>query len=172
MNGPLIALERLTTVPVSEVVALLNEPRNARHMPLVGEPFTVDSAASWIAAKDAQWDAHGYGPWAIRLDGHFAGWGGFQAEEYGADLGLVLHPRWWGSGSVVARRMLDVGFGDLGLNEVTIALPLSRSRLDRVLSLWGFTTAGETQFDGTRFQLYRLDASSWHRAQGALDHRE
>lgn len=170
MSGPRIVLDRLTTVPVADVIELLNEPRNARHMPLAGDPFTVASATSWIAAKDAQWDVYGYGPWAVRIDDQFAGWGGFQAEDYGADLGLVLHPHWWGAGPAVALRMLDTGFGDLGLPGVTIALPLSRARLDRVLARWGFANAGETVFDGTPFRLYRAGSSDWKRARRSLDH--
>ncbi len=92
MTAPRIELTRLTGVPVEEVAALLNEPRNAPHMPLVGEPFTVPAAEAWVGAKDAQWAEHGYGPWAVMVDDRFVGWGGFQHEEAGADLALVALP--------------------------------------------------------------------------------
>ena len=71
------------------MIELINEPRNTRHMPL-SNVFTEETAAEWVAAKDAQWEQHGYGPWAVLIDGEFAGWGGFQREENGADFGLVL----------------------------------------------------------------------------------
>lgn len=60
--------------------ALLNEPRLRRHMPLAGD-VSRDEAAAWVHAKDAQWEVNGYGPWAVLLDGTFAGWAGFQAED-------------------------------------------------------------------------------------------
>ena len=93
MSGPEIAFVRLTEIPLGQVVALLNEPRNGRHLPLAGERFTVETAQAWVAAKDGQWAEHGYGPWAVLVDGAFAGWGGFQREENGADFALVLQSR-------------------------------------------------------------------------------
>lgn len=160
MTDPSISFVRLTEVRIDDVVALLNEPRNARHMPLVGEPFTEASAAAWMTAKDAQWDLNGYGPWAILLDGEFAGWGGFQAEPDGADLALVLHPRFWGRGADVARRAIDAGFDELGLEAVLVALPYSRTP-GAVLARWGFVPAGEAVHDGVRFRQYRLSRDRW-----------
>lgn len=43
-------------MPAAEVVALLNEPRNSRHMPMASIS-TLESAAAWVAAKDGQWAA-------------------------------------------------------------------------------------------------------------------
>ena len=96
MTGrPQIEFVRLTEVPLAPVVELINEPRNARHMPLAGT-FTEQAAAEWVRAKDGQWESNGYGPWAVLVDGEFAGWGGFQREENGADFALVLSPAHWG----------------------------------------------------------------------------
>ena len=61
-----IDLVRLTEVPLDAVVALLNEPRNTRHMPL-SNPFTPESAREWVQAKDGQWAEHGYGPLAVLI---------------------------------------------------------------------------------------------------------
>ncbi|MEI5584217.1 MULTISPECIES: GNAT family N-acetyltransferase [unclassified Agromyces] len=160
MSDPAVSFVRLTEIPTDEVAALLNEPRNARHMPLVGEPFTRDAAVEWVAAKDAQWATNGYGPWAILLDGEFAGWGGFQAEPDGADLGLVLHPRFWGRGADIARRAIDAGFHELGLDAVLVSLPHSR-RPAAVLARWGFVPDGEAVYDGIGFGRYRLSRDRW-----------
>lgn len=89
-----IEFTRLTEVPILAVLALLNEPRNARHMPLAGA-WSETSAAAWVQSKDAQWEESGYGPWAILFDGEFAGWGGFQREKNGPDFALVLLPAHW-----------------------------------------------------------------------------
>ena len=164
MAAPAVSFVRLPDVAIDDVVALLNEPRNARHMPLVGEPFTAATAADWVAAKDAQWQRNGYGPWAVLLDGEFAGWGGFQAEPEGADLALVLLPRFWGSGAVVARAMIDAGFSELGLEVILVSLPYSR-RPGPVLARWGFAPDGEATHGGVRFQRYRLLRDRWTGAE-------
>jgi ribosomal-protein-alanine N-acetyltransferase len=152
---------RLTEVPLAALVAVLNEPRNARHMPLSGT-FTDESAAEWVQAKDGQWQSNGYGPWAVLVDGEFAGWGGFQQEENGADYALVLAPRHWGLGAQITRAALGRGFGELGLESVLIALPYTRSP-ERVVARFGFVPDGEVSYGGSRFRQYRLTRDRWTR---------
>lgn len=160
MTAPEISFVRLTEVDVVAVAELLNEPRNARHMPLAGERFTAETAGAWVTAKDGQWEANGYGPWAVLVDGEFAGWGGFQAEENGADFALVLSPRFWGHGEAIARRALTVGFTDLGLTDVLIALPYSRHP-DRAVARYGFVPAGDVHYGGQVFRQYGLTRAAW-----------
>lgn len=150
---------RLTEVDLASVTALLNEPRNARHMPLAGT-FTAEDAAAWVAAKDGQWATSGYGPWAVLVDGAFAGWGGFQAEANGADFALVLQPAHWGQGEAIALRALDTGFRLFGLEAVMIALPYTRSP-DRAVARLGFVPDGEVIHGEARFRQYRLTRSAW-----------
>lgn len=159
--GPEITFVRLTAVDLDAVTTLLNEPRNARHLPLAGgEVYTAETAAAWVAAKNGQWDEHGYGPWAVLLDGEFAGWGGFQEEENGADFALVLRPQFWGLGEAITRQALDHGFRELGLDTVLIALPYSRHP-DRVVARYGFVPDGDVAYGGVRFRQYRLTRSRW-----------
>lgn len=160
-----IAFVRLSEVPLAEVVQLLNDPRNTRHMPL-SSVFTEETAAEWVTAKDAQWEQHGYGPWAILIDGDFAGWGGFQREENGADFGLVLRPTHRGAGAAITRAALDRGFWELGLAAVLIALPFTRSS-ERVVARFGFQPDGEVSYGGSRFRQYRLTREAWERATDA-----
>ena len=166
MSEVRIELVRLTDVPVELVVDLLNEPRNGRHMPLASS-FTVESAAEWVASKNAQWSIHGYGPWAVLVDGTFAGWGGFQREENGADFALVLAPAYWGHGSDVTRAALDRGFGELGLDFVLIALPYSRSP-DRAVRRFGFVADGDVSYAGATFRQYRLARDAWSRVRSRM----
>lgn len=163
MSEGRIQFSRLTDVPLSAVLALLNEPRNSRHMPMAST-FTAESAAAWVAAKDGQWVEHGYGPWAVLVDGEFAGWGGFQHEDNGADFALVLAPPFWGQGAAIARAALRRGFEELGLSDVIIALPFSRSP-ERVVARLGFVPDGEVSYDGHRFRQFRLTRSAWARLQ-------
>lgn len=159
MHDAAIALVRLGEVPLEAVHALLNDERSHRHLPLAA-PCTLEEAAVWVRDKDAQWDAAGYGPWAITVDGRLVGWGGFQREESGADLGLVLHHADWGLGRRLFSLMLDRGFTELGLDSVTVALPFSRNAT-RPLMRFGFRPDGEATYGGTSFRQYRLDRTAW-----------
>lgn len=154
-----IEFVRLTEVPLSAVVTLLNEPRNARHMPLSGK-FSEESTADWVRDKDAQWDAHGYGPWAVLLNAEFAGWCGFQHEENGTDFALVLSPERWGNGAEITRAALNRGFRDLGLDAVIIALPYTRNPT-RVVARLGFVPDGEVSYGGASFRQYRMTREAW-----------
>jgi RimJ/RimL family protein N-acetyltransferase len=158
-----IEFVRLVEVPVAAVADLLNEPRNARHMPLSHE-FSLESAAAWVEAKDGQWTTNGYGPWAVLVAGTFAGWGGFQCEEGGADFALVLRPAYWGHGEAVTRAALDRGFGELGLESVLIALPYTRDP-ERVVRRFGFVPDGEVSYGQAAFRQYRLTRDGWQRAR-------
>jgi len=157
--APHIEFVRLTQVPLAALVTLLNEPRNTRHMPLSGE-FSHESADVWVQGKDMQWDAYGYGPWAVVLNGEFAGWCGFQHEENGADFALVLLPEQWGHGAEITRAALNRGFGELGLDDVIIALPYTRNPT-RVVARFGFVPDGEVSYGGASFRQYRLTREAW-----------
>jgi len=160
-----IEFVRLTEVPVELVVDLLNEPRNARHMPLSSN-VTAESAAEWVQAKDEQWSINGYGPWAVLVNGGFAGWGGFQQEENGADFALVLAPEHWGLGADITHAALDRGFSELGLDSILIALPYTRSP-ERAVRRFGFVPDGEVTYGDATFRQYRLTRDRWLRASGA-----
>ena len=158
-DNPQLGFVRLTEVALHDVLELLNEPRNRKHMPL-SSPFTPATARSWVDQKDGQWAANGYGPWAVLVNGQFAGWAGFQAEANGADFALVLAPRFWGHGGEITREALHRGFSELGLTEVLIALPATRSP-ERVVQRLGFRPAGEVIYGGVTFRQYRLARRDW-----------
>jgi RimJ/RimL family protein N-acetyltransferase len=158
-SAPVVTFRRLTEVPVAAVRALLNEPRNRRHLPLAGD-FSPAQAAEWVRDKDAHWERHGFGPEAVFIDGEFAGWGGFQREPSGVDFGLVLLPAHWGQGAAILSAALDRAFGEMGLDEVVVALPFSRDA-GAVLRRLGFHPDGEVAHGTVTFRQYRLVRSDW-----------
>ena len=91
------------------------------------------------------------------IDGKFAGWGGLQPEEGDADLGLVLHPDYWGMGKVIYDEIIHRAFGEMGFESVTILFPPTRTRVKGILRL-GFKPDGEVEAYGERFIRYRLYA--------------
>jgi RimJ/RimL family protein N-acetyltransferase len=154
-TGPVtVSVHPFAAINASDWLSLLNHPNVVRHMPLTDGRWTASAVAEWTREKDAQWDRNGYGPWAIKIDGVFAGWGGFQREDNEADLALVLHPDFWGQGGAVLRALLARRAG-LGIQTVSVLLPPSRTRL-RGLSRLGFVSAGEWIYAGQRFLKFVL----------------
>jgi RimJ/RimL family protein N-acetyltransferase len=152
----MLTLHRFAEIEPASWLTLLNDRDVHRHMPLSGDTvWTEAMVADWAAGKDAQWTQNGYGPWALKLDGTFIGWGGFQKEGGEADFGLVLLPAHWGQGVMLFRELLARGRAELPLDPVSILLPPSRVRMKGLARL-GFEPAGERSYDGHRFLKFRL----------------
>lgn len=154
-----LELKRLTEVGLAEIIALNNNPEVLRQMPLGRADFDEVKAKDWVENKDAQWAKYGYGPWAFFVDQEFAGWGGLQHEAGEADLALVLHPKYWGSGKTIYQEIINRAFTSMGLNSITILLPPSRKRIRGIFRL-GFKADGEFHVDGVQFLRFRLYATS------------
>ncbi|MCB1955307.1 MAG: GNAT family N-acetyltransferase [Rhodocyclaceae bacterium] len=153
-----IDLVGLESVAPEAIVALHADPQVRRHLPLATDDFDLAACREWIIHKRALWDRHGYGPWAILVDGAFAGWGGLQPEGGEPDLALVLSPRHWGQGPAIVRHMLHWAFECRRLPAVTALLPLSRVRQGGMQRL-GFEACGQYQLGAARFVRYRLRAA-------------
>lgn len=91
------------------------------------------------------------------IDGKFAGWGGLQPEGDDADLGLVLHPDYWGYGKAIYEEIIRRAFEEMGFESVIILFPPSRTRIKGILRL-GFAPDGEVEIAGERFNRFRLYA--------------
>ena len=152
-----LEFKQLSEIKCSEYIALNTNPLVRRQMPLTSDKFDEDDCREWIAGKEKMWEEHGYGPWAFVIDGKFAGWGGLQPEEREADLGLVLHPNYWGYGKVIYKEIIRRAFAEMGLESVTILFPPTRTRVRGILRL-GFQPDGEMEIAGERFIRYRLYA--------------
>jgi len=146
---------RLTDVRPDDIIELMNDREVRRHLPLARGRFGASECERFIAAKEAMWEANGYGPWAFFLDGEFVGWGGLQPEGDDVDVGLVLRRTHWGAGRVLYERILDHAFGKLGLDSVIALLPPSRTRVAGMRRL-GFREDGEVMIGDERFNRYRL----------------
>jgi [ribosomal protein S5]-alanine N-acetyltransferase len=152
-----LEFKRLNEIDCSEYIALNTNPLVRRQMPLTSDKFDEEDCREWIAGKEKMWEEHGYGPWAFLIDGKFAGWGGLQPEEGDADLGLVLHPDYWGYGRVIYEEIIRRAFEEMGFESVTILFPLTRTHIKGILRL-GFQPDGEVEIAGKRFIRYRLRA--------------
>lgn len=150
-----LEFKRLSEIDCSEYIVLNTNPLVRRQMPLTSDKFDEEDCRQWIKGKEKMWEEHGYGPWAFVIDGKFAGWGGLQPEEDEPDLGLVLHPDYWGHGKVIYEEIIRRAFGEMGLESVTILFPPSRTRIKGILRL-GFQPDGEVEIGDEPFIRYRL----------------
>jgi [ribosomal protein S5]-alanine N-acetyltransferase len=158
----MVTLVRLTEVDPAALVDLMNDPRVRRHMPLATGVFTEADCTAWVAAKEAMWHEHGYGPWGVLIGGEFAGWGGLQPEHGDADLALVLRPQFWGHGRTVAEQVLAEAFQTQNLAAASVLLPPTRGTAAALLRA-GFRPDGEVDLDGRRFLRFRLTADTYFR---------
>ncbi|WP_342622523.1 GNAT family protein [Pseudomonas alkylphenolica] len=152
-----LEFKRLTEVGLADIISLNNNADVLRQMPLGSANFDDVTAKEWVKQKDAQWEQYGYGPWAFVIDQQFAGWGGLQYEEGDADLALVLHPSFWGSGRAIYQEIVKRAFTTMGFDSITLLLPPSRKRIKGIFRL-GFQVDGEVDLDGVRFLRFRLYA--------------
>lgn len=153
----MIEFRRLPEVDPAALTELSTHPLVRRHMPLSSGEF---DPAAFVAGKERLWVEHGYGPWALFVDGRFAGWGGLQPEGEDADLGLVLHPDFWGLAPRLYHEITRRAFGELGLASITVLLPPDRPGA-RALARLGFRPDGEVEVGGVRFLRSRLRAEDY-----------
>lgn len=149
-----IEFKRLTEAPKSSIIDLMNNPLVRRQMPLLSEYFDESACDRFVAAKEQLWTDYGYGPWAFFVDDRFAGWGGLQPEHGDADLALVLHPKYWGIGKVLYKRITDTAFNEMGLTSVTVLFPNTRVRIKGLLRL-GFKEDGKVKIGDQQFMRFR-----------------
>ncbi len=151
----------LQSVEAQKILDLFNHSDVIAQMPLASPSFTESDYDGWISTKKMLWDTHGYGPWAFYVAGQFAGWGGLQDENGAADLGLVLHPRFWGYGLKIYRMIITEAFLDLQLPKVTVLLPDSR-----LPAVWmrrlGFTQEDQLEISGINFHRFQLKNPKFH----------
>jgi ribosomal-protein-alanine N-acetyltransferase len=83
----------LSEAPRSGPMALTKDPRLARQVPLSSPRFAGIDCDEALAAREATWEEHGYGPSATEVEGQFAGWGGLEPEQGEASFGWARCPR-------------------------------------------------------------------------------
>ena len=154
VTSPEITFARLPDVAPDALMQLMNDPIVRRHLPLARGRFDAAACARFVAAKEALWAAHGYGPYGFMVGGQLIGWGGLQPEAGDVDLGLVLHPHFWGLGRVLYERLLVEAVERLRVASVIVLLPPSRVRTSGLRRL-GFVPDGEAEVGGTRFLRFR-----------------
>ena len=153
-----VTFTRLPTIDPREIAAHMSDPRVAEHMPLLTFEWNEAAVAKFVADKEERWRRDGLGHWAIRVNGDYVGWGGFQKEGDEWDFGLVLRPTAFGLGTRIAKKAIDFAFADERIPFVTFLLPPSRKHLG-ALNRLGAHFIGEVEYEGATFRKYRLETA-------------
>lgn len=155
MHDYSIELRPLRSAPRAVVIAQMNDARVRRHLPLASGTFDDAAYEGFIEGKEALWDDHGYGPWAIFLDDQYAGWGGLQPDDSEAELALVLCPWAFGQGANIAKHIIAWGFERRDFDQILVYLPLSRD-CDSFLKRNGFSPDGCITIGDVVFTRYYI----------------
>ncbi|MFT7592818.1 MAG: hypothetical protein ACI8R4_000127 [Paracoccaceae bacterium] len=153
-----IIFSRLPEISPDKIMAHMNDPRVAEHMPLLTAKSDQRSVAEFVMAKEACRQRDGLGHWAILCDKACVGWGGFQKEGDEWDFGLVLRPEFLGLGQRITRQAIAVAKADTRIAFVTFLLPPTRTRLGGLARL-GARFVDDISYDGATFMKYRLDTA-------------
>jgi len=156
-----IEFKRLTEVKKSDIIELMNNHLVRRQLPLLVGEFNETECKKFIRSKEEHWDKYGFGLWAFVINGKFIGWGGLQTEEGDADIALVLHPNYWGTGKIIYKKIMNNAFYDLELESVTILFPPSRTRINGLLKL-GFKKETELKIINEKFIKYRITKNEYN----------
>lgn len=159
-SNPDLRFGRLPEASPADIMRLMNDPKVRSHLPLLRSDFDDAMCARFVAAKEAMWLDHGYGPWAFFRGSDLVGWGGLQPEGDDVDVGMILNPNAWGFGRMILHRSLGKAFDELQAPSVIALLPLSRVRL-RALTRIGFESDGSLEVSGVPFRRFRLTEAIW-----------
>lgn len=149
---------RLPDISPDEIIAHMSNARVGAHMPLLTFKWDRQAVAKFVTAKEECWHRDGLGHWAIRCNGAYVGWGGFQKEGDEWDYGLVLKPEHFGLGVRITRVAIEFAIADARIPFVTFLLPPSRKNLGGLARL-GAKFVEEIDYDGATFLKYRLDTN-------------
>ena len=140
-----------------------------------------EASDAFIDLIEAQWDAAGWGLWAVEVPGfsEFIGYVGLWPADdvFGtpmAEVGWRLAHRHWGHGyaTEAAREALRFGFENVGLDEIVSFTVPQNVRSRRVMERIGLVRDPADDFDHPRIDpvaypqlvrhvLYRISRTAW-----------
>ncbi|MCR9256289.1 MAG: GNAT family N-acetyltransferase [Alphaproteobacteria bacterium] len=174
--GP-VRLRRFTPDDVPAYAEIRGHPEVSRWLPPLDQ-FDPDRdgwepiAADTIARGIADWDAHGFGRFAVedKETGRLLGHHGirYMSEFESIEILYGLHPDVHGRGiaTMIARHMVDLVFGTLDQDHViAIALPDNKASR-RVMEKAGLTFRKMSEYRGFAVAYYRLDRDENRNADG------
>ncbi|WP_344574501.1 GNAT family N-acetyltransferase [Streptomyces lunalinharesii] len=148
-----LVLRQWRAADLAPWAAMNADPEVREHL---GDLLTREQSDASVARFQAEFDARGYGWWAVevRATGEFIGFAGLDVVDddlpfTGVEIGWRLARAAWGQGyaTEAARRVLTHGFDALGLPEVLAVTTATNHRSQAVMGRIGMTRVPEYDFD-------------------------
>ena len=182
LRTPRLLLRRPGEADREPLAALDADPVVMEHFPA---PLTRVESDAFLERMRAQWDAEGWGMWAVerRDTGALIGITGLAPVRFAApfrplrEVGWRLAAEHWGRGfaTEAATAALDEAFGVLGWDEVVSFTAVGNTRSRAVMERLGMTRDPAEDFDhpalpeGHRLRrhvLHRVTATAWPARHG------
>lgn len=172
-------LRRFAPEDVPAFAAMNLDPVVMEHFPAL---LSGEETAALVGRLERHWDAHGFGPFAVELEGRFVGFVGIlepagpmpvrSLREPVVEVGWRLAREAWGRGiaTEAARLALRWGFEDLGLPEICSWTVPANVRSRRVMEKVGLVRDPAGDFEHPRLPeghrlrphvLYRAERGAW-----------
>lgn len=124
-------------------------------------PDSPETSAARLARDMAHWQKHGYGRWAVEVQGQLIGFGGLKAPDPGEDpsISYHLHPASWGQGYATELVGSAVAFAFNGLvaaRVVGLVRPVNVASR-RVLEKCGFRLVGRTMLHDAPIDRFAIE---------------
>ena len=161
--------------------AMNSNPRVMEHFPA---PLSRQESDALIERMQRRLLLDGYGLWALELrrSGDLIGFTGLNSPSWSApftpcvEVGWRLTPAAWGAGHATeaARAALEVGFGEVGLDEIVSFTVPANTRSRAVMARLGLTHDEADDFEHPALPvghpmrhhvLYRLRREDWERSR-------
>ena len=127
-----------------------------------GRTLTRSETRGLLATIERHWDDHGFGLWAVDVDGEVAGFSGLAIPSFlpqvlpAVECGWRLGRPWWGRGlaTEAARAALDWGWAELGLRGVVSIIATGNVRSVRVAEKLGMRRGADRLHPGTGVRVH------------------
>ena len=144
--------------------------------------LTYEQSCAAIDRIEANFQRHGFGLWAIEVDGEFAGFTGLNVTDFETPMGQHVEIGWrlarwaWGRGyaSEAANAALRVGFDECSLDEIFSFTTTTNEPSIAVMRRVGMRRREDLDFDhprtpgwwGARHVVYAIAAGQWRAETG------
>lgn len=145
------------------VAALFARPELVAHRPNP-TPDSPEESARRLARDRTHWRLHGFGRWAVEVEGRLIGFGSVtvSTEFEGLNMSYHLHPDCWGSGyaTELVREALAFSFSELRAKRVIGLVRPVNVASKRVLEKCGFSFRQEVMLHGMPTYLFSCTPKS------------
>ena len=149
-----LVLRRWTNNDVAPFAEINADPEVMRYFP---STVTFDETEAMIDRIETHFDEHGFGLWAVEIDGRLAGFTGLNTTSFDTPMGAHVEIGWrfatwaWGQGyaTEAAQGALRIGF-DRGLSTIYSFTTETNVRSENVMRRIGMSRRPEFDFDHPR----------------------